>query len=115
MGIGAVLVSRPAGRPDGDERGAAPSLGSVLGQLRELSSTAAQDAALLGFGDAADFAGDVEEAARAVEYLQVVAAAAVDRSRKESANDVGAGDVGAVGVRSGDDGYRNTGEFLQAR
>ncbi|MCX6497213.1 MAG: hypothetical protein NTU93_00250, partial [Arthrobacter sp.] len=118
MGIGAVLVSRPVGRPDVDERGAAPSLGSILGQLRELSATAARDAALLGFGEAADFAGDVEEAARAVEFLQVVAAGAVDRTRKETANDAGTCEIGTGaigGVRSGDDGYRSTGEFLQDR
>ncbi len=124
MGIGAVLVSRPAGRPDGDERGAAPSLGSFLGQLRELSSTAARDAALLGFAAAADFAGDVEEIARTLEYLQIVAAGAVDRTRKETADGAGTGEIGdwrdrptarAGGVRAGDDGYRKTGDFLRDR
>ncbi len=128
MGIGAVLVSRPAGRPDGDERGAAPSLGSVLGQLRELSSTAAQDAALFGFAAAADFAGDVEEIARTLEYLQIVAAGAVDRTRKETTEGAGTGEIGtggfgagatgpggAGGVRAGDDGYRKTGDFLRDR
>jgi hypothetical protein len=115
MGIGAVLVARQAGLPDGDERGAAPSLGSVLGQLQELSSTATQDAALLDFGEAAQYAGDVEEIARTLEYLQVVAAGAVDRTRKEAAADVGAGGDRAGGVRAGDDGYRKTGEFLRDR
>jgi len=105
MGIGAALIARPAGRPGGDGRGAA-LLGSVLEQLRELCATAVGDAALLGFGEAAKFAGRVEEISRAVEYLQVVAAEAVDRTRKEGAADA----LPAAG-----DGYRKTGDFLRAR
>ncbi|MDO6146885.1 hypothetical protein LDP00_06310, partial [Paenarthrobacter aurescens] len=38
---------------------------------------------LLGFVEAADFAGRVEEMSRSVEYLQVVAAQAVERTRRE--------------------------------
>ena len=105
MGIGAALIARPAGRPGGDGRGV-PLLGSVLGQLRELCATAVGDAALLGFGEAAEFAGRVEEISRAVEYLQVVAAEAVDRTRKEGAADA----LPAAG-----DGYRKTGDFLRDR
>src|SRR6478752_4979244 len=103
MGISAALIARPAGRPDGDA-GRVPSLGSVLGRLWELCATAAQDAALFGFQEASEFAGRVEEASRAVEYLQLVAARAVDRTRKEAAND---------GSPVADDGYRRTGEFLR--
>ncbi|WP_326960619.1 MULTISPECIES: HNH endonuclease [unclassified Arthrobacter] len=50
-----------------------------------MSLTAVGDAALLGLQAASDFAGTVEEASRVVEYLQLVAAAAVDRTRKQSA------------------------------
>ena len=39
-----------------------------------------------GLMEAADFAGRVEELSRTVEYLQLIAAAAVDRTRKESAS-----------------------------
>ena len=50
------------------------------------SSTAAGDSALWDFRAASDFAGQVEELSRAVDYLQLVAAAAVDRTRKQSAD-----------------------------
>src|SRR6478735_4173771 len=103
MGISAALIARPAGRPGGDA-GGVPSLGNVVVRLRELCATAMQDAALFGFQEASEFAGGVEEASRAVEYLQLVGAAAVDRTRKEAAND---------GSPVADDGYRKTGDFLR--
>src|SRR6478609_5381460 len=105
MGISAALIARPAGRPGGDA-GGVPSLGNVVVRLRELCATAAQDAALFVFGQASEFAGEVEEASRAVEYLQLVAAGAVDRTRKEAAAD---------GAPVHDDGYRKTGDFLRDR
>src|SRR6478736_212557 len=105
MGISAALIARPAGRPGGDASGV-PSRGNVVVQLRELCATAAQDAALLGFQEASEFAGGVEEASRAVEYLQLVAAGAVDRTRKEAA---------AAGSPVLDDGYRKAGDFLRDR
>ncbi|WP_223944835.1 HNH endonuclease signature motif containing protein [Arthrobacter sp. StoSoilB20] len=43
--------------------------------------SAADEASLFAFVEAADFAGRVEEIARSVEYLQVVAAQAVERTR----------------------------------
>ncbi|MET4542032.1 hypothetical protein ABIE37_003835 [Arthrobacter bambusae] len=46
--------------------------------------SAADEASLLGFHEAADFAGKVEEIARSVEYLQVVAARAVERTRNQA-------------------------------
>ncbi|WP_369745468.1 DUF222 domain-containing protein [Paenarthrobacter sp. AMU7] len=49
-----------------------------------LRSIAAGEARLFGFVEAADFAGKVEEIARSVEYLQVVAAQAVERTRTEA-------------------------------
>ena len=84
MGTSAALIARPAGWP-GDDVRRGRSLRSVLGQLRELTATAAGDAALFGFGVAVEFAARVEEAARALEYLQLVGAEAVDRTRKEAA------------------------------
>ncbi|WP_211878937.1 HNH endonuclease signature motif containing protein [Pseudarthrobacter albicanus] len=59
-----------------------PVLGRALGLLRTLASTAVEDAAGFGLTDASDFAGRVEELSRTVEYLQLVAAGAVDRTRK---------------------------------
>ena len=105
MGTSAAVTFLPASQSADDPRWV-PLLGSVVGQLRELCATAVADAALLGFGGAAEFAGRVEEASRAVEYLQLVAAAAVDRTRKEAAAD---------GSPVLDDGYRKTGEFLRDR
>ncbi|MGO4122545.1 DUF222 domain-containing protein, partial [Arthrobacter sp. YAF16] len=105
MGTSAALIARPAGWP-GDDVRRGRSLRSVLGQLRELTATAAGDAALFGFGEAVEFAAGVEEAARALEYLQVVAAGAVNRTRKEAA---------AENAPVLDDGYRKTGEFLRDR
>ena len=58
---------------------------TALALVREVSSTAAGDAALWDFREAADFAGTVEELSRALDYLQVVAAGAVDRTRKQAA------------------------------
>ena len=49
-----------------------------------LRSMAADEARLFGFVEAADFAGRVEEISRSLEYLQVVAAQAVERTRKEA-------------------------------
>ena len=120
----------------------------VAASLQLLSGTGpttATQLALSGFRDAADFAGQVEELSRTVEYLQVVAAGAVDRTRREAAQSTGPGaapgwttgwgtdththtnthtrtsdGAGAGGTPSepGDpagDGCRNTTEFLRAR
>ncbi|AFR30991.1 HNH endonuclease signature motif containing protein [Arthrobacter sp. Rue61a] len=68
--------------------GTVPGLTQVLGQgaalLESMRSTAAAEARLFGFVEAADFAGRVEEISRSVEYLQVVAAQAVERTRTEA-------------------------------
>ncbi|MCT9868118.1 HNH endonuclease signature motif containing protein [Paenarthrobacter aurescens] len=52
--------------------------------VEALRSMVAAEARLFGFVEAADFAGRVEEISRCVEYLQVVAAQAVERSRAEA-------------------------------
>src|SRR6478609_10004897 len=107
MGTSAAVTLAPAIRPDDElRRDPELELGDILSRLRRLSATAAQDAALFGFHEASEFAGGVEEASRAVEYLQLVGAAAVDRTRKEAAND---------GSPVADDGYRKTGDFLRDR
>jgi len=87
-----------------------------------LSSNAitAEDTALWGFGQAADFAGRVEQLSRHVEFLQVVAAGAVERARTEAITTAasplnpGAAASGAE-PGPGDDGSRTTVEFLQTR
>ena len=62
---------------------------TALALLRDAGSTAAGDAALWDLREAADFAGTVEEFSRVVEYLQLVAAGAVDRTRKQAAASAG--------------------------
>ena len=74
-----------AGRTGGRESGvAADGLDAALALLRDASSTAIEDSAFLGFQEASDFAGTVEELSRAVDYLHLVAAGAVDRTRKQA-------------------------------
>ncbi|MCU1539489.1 MAG: hypothetical protein JWM01_436, partial [Arthrobacter sp.] len=58
-----------------------PGVEGALAALQGVGSTAVADAAFWGFQTASDFAGRVEELSRTVEYLQLVAAAAVDRTR----------------------------------
>ncbi|MGY3317787.1 DUF222 domain-containing protein [Arthrobacter sp. TE12232] len=57
---------------------------SALALLRSLGPAAAE-AARFSLVEAADFAGRVEELSRTVEYFQLIAAAAVDRTRKQTA------------------------------
>jgi hypothetical protein len=66
----------------------------ALAVLRSVGSTAVADAASWGFQAASDFAGQVEELSRAAEYLQLVAAGAVDRTRKQATAGPGAGTSG---------------------
>ncbi|MEJ1116713.1 HNH endonuclease, partial [Paenarthrobacter sp. CCNWLW172] len=102
-----------------------------------LRSIAASEARLFGFVEAADFAGKVEEIARSVEYLQVVAAQAVERTRTEAQQTKPGPSAAAPQWRTGwtepakgetdpgvtvpgaasvlDDGYRNAAQFLRAR
>ncbi|WP_104172496.1 HNH endonuclease signature motif containing protein [Arthrobacter sp. Y81] len=122
--------------------GGSGDLARCLELLKSIGSTAVDEAALLGFREAADFADKVEEISRAAEYLQIVAAGAVERSRREAAVAArsaavgsGSGSGAAVGWVTGwgaetaadpdtpkpstpcpaDDGSRNATEFLRAR
>ncbi|MFJ6157604.1 HNH endonuclease [Pseudarthrobacter sp. NPDC092184] len=84
-------VSLPA--PAGDdasgrveETGGQPQAGlAEIGGLLNAAALAAPDAlAVAGYVDASDFAGQVEDLARSVECLQLLAAGAVDRTRSEA-------------------------------
>ncbi|WP_120521912.1 HNH endonuclease signature motif containing protein [Arthrobacter celericrescens] len=122
-----LLSARPAGRA---ARGVEDALEQADDALASLRIDAAAEARLFGFAEAADFAGRVEELSRAVEFLQLVAAHAVERTRHEGQQDPSS----APGWRTGwteaatvsrptarsapefvDDGYRNAAEFLRAR
>ena len=63
----------------------APRWTTALAALRASSPTADVDAAWFGLREAADFAGHVEDLSRTVEYFQLVAAAAVERTRQQAA------------------------------
>jgi hypothetical protein len=134
-------ASGPAGAPFEDRHPNPAATGRDLTALLEdgealsdpLRLSAAADAArLCGFVEAADFAGRIEEISRSLEYLQVVAAQAVERTRKEAQQTSPGSSAGAPGWRTGwtepasdardtgkgsvlDDGYRNAAEFLRAR
>ena len=72
----------------GTSRAGQPGMDGVaeaLAILQEVGLTAVEDAALLGFQAASDFAGTVEEVSRIAEYFQLVAAGAVDRTRQQAA------------------------------
>ncbi|MDV8150121.1 HNH endonuclease signature motif containing protein [Arthrobacter sp. B10-11] len=109
--------------------GGSGDLARILGLMAALSSTAVGDTGVMGFREAADFAANLEEISRHMEYLQVVAAGAVERTRREavSAARAGSGSGSGVGWTTGwgsqqstapdptDDGCRNTTEFLRMR
>ncbi|MHA7222860.1 HNH endonuclease signature motif containing protein [Arthrobacter sp. RHLT1-20] len=86
----------------GAARDEQPGVDSALALLRGVIASAARDAALWGYRAASDFAGRVEELSRTVEYLQLVAAAAVDRTRKQSAA------AASKGIISWTTGWRDT-------
>ncbi|WP_460461587.1 DUF222 domain-containing protein, partial [Arthrobacter alkaliphilus] len=120
----------------------AAGLDPVVAAMDALRSTALSQARLFGVQEAADFAGKVEEISRTVEFLQLVAAQAVDRTRNEArterqpsaapgwrtgwtepdtaaseqaASEQVASEQAAPALNPVDDGYRNTAEFLRAR
>ncbi|MHC6220887.1 HNH endonuclease signature motif containing protein [Arthrobacter sp. MMS24-S77] len=62
----------------------AHDLDQAAAAVHALRSAAVSDARLFGFSDAAEFAGKVEEISRTVEFLQIVAAEAVERTRREA-------------------------------
>ncbi|MGW9413867.1 DUF222 domain-containing protein [Arthrobacter cupressi] len=118
----------------GPARGVEDALERAGQALASLRLDAAAEARLFGFTEAADFAGRVEELSRAVEYLQLVAAHAVERTRHEARKkkpssapgwrtgwtepDAGSGASMPAGrslAEVADDGYRNAAEFLRAR
>ncbi|MDQ0029648.1 HNH endonuclease signature motif containing protein [Arthrobacter bambusae] len=109
-------------------------LDQAVAAIEALRSTAISDARVFGFLDAADFASKVEEFSRTVEFLQIVAAGAVERTRSEAqaarqspstpgwrtgwAESTADAATTASGLAAApdvaDDGYRNAAEFLRA-
>ncbi|KRE47688.1 hypothetical protein ASG92_10745 [Arthrobacter sp. Soil736] len=75
--------------------GATDSLERCLELLEAAVASAPDELALAGFPEAADFAGLAEELSRGVEYLQLLGAAAVDRTRNAAINAAGPGSKAA--------------------
>ncbi|MFE5835709.1 DUF222 domain-containing protein, partial [Arthrobacter sp. NPDC056493] len=69
---------------------ATPNLQASLALLDSATSSAPEELAAANFLQAADFAELTEELSRRIEYLQLQAAAAVDRTRAEAINAAGA-------------------------
>ncbi|MEK0156232.1 HNH endonuclease signature motif containing protein [Arthrobacter oryzae] len=74
-------------------------LARSLRLLKAMGSAAVGDTAGFGVREAADFAAGVEEISRTLEYLQVVAAGAVDRTRRNAQGSASSG--AAVGWTTG--------------
>ncbi|RAM37208.1 HNH endonuclease, partial [Arthrobacter globiformis] len=99
-----------------------PAEGDVVDEALALLSAdaiTAEDTAPCGFGQAADFADRVEVLSRQVDRLQVLAAGAVDRARTAAVTAAASPLVpvtaAEAGPGPGDDGSRNTVEFLRGR
>src|SRR6476620_1549261 len=86
-GFGAAGLGAAA--PDVFTLGAMDSLKRCLGLLAAAVEAAPGELALAGFPAAADFAGLAEEISRRGEHLQLLSAAAVDRTRTEAINAAG--------------------------
>ena len=59
-------------------------LDAICANLRDMGSSAASEAATFSFHEATGFAATVEEISRTLDYLQLVAAGAVDRTRRQA-------------------------------
>ncbi|MDR6414470.1 DUF222 domain-containing protein [Pseudarthrobacter sulfonivorans] len=79
-----ALRERLAG-DSGDSTVPAPvSLTAAIAVVRAVVAAAPDQLARAGYVDAADFAGQTEELSRDVEYLQILSAGAVDRTRTQA-------------------------------
>ncbi|MFJ4211098.1 DUF222 domain-containing protein, partial [Paenarthrobacter sp. NPDC089675] len=129
-----------APRGDGSPGGVAGALEDSAAVLEGLRESAPEAAALFNAWEASDFAGRVEDLARTIGYLQILAAHAIERTREQAKH---APKTSTPGWRTGwtepttrpapstraqtttpqgpadgsilDDGYRNAAEFLRAR
>ncbi|WLQ07648.1 HNH endonuclease signature motif containing protein [Arthrobacter oryzae] len=139
-----ILAAGPRNPEASASDGVFSDLARSLQLLKAIGSAAVGDAVGFGVREAADFAADVEEISRAAEFLQVVAAGAVDRTRRRAQGSASPGAAagwttgwgeatavhGPIGWAAGqvqaiepdpaepdpaDDGYRNAAEFLRGR
>lgn len=83
-----------------------PTLDVISASLAEASNAAAPAADTFSFREAADFAGRIEQISRTLDYLQIVAARAVDRTRRQASLRTAPGAEGGNG--SWTTGWRET-------
>ncbi|BAS15531.1 hypothetical protein AHiyo8_38340 [Arthrobacter sp. Hiyo8] len=84
--LAASLAAVPGGLVLVDPRGRGGRLAVLDGAVaaaRSLADKAADDVGVLGFEEAVAFASGVEELSRTLDYLQVAAAAGLDRARND--------------------------------
>ncbi|WP_343915041.1 HNH endonuclease signature motif containing protein, partial [Arthrobacter pascens] len=81
-----VPVSASGGHRSASDGGGSVVLRQCLALLESAVDSAPGELALAGFREAADFADGAEEISRRVEQLQLLGAAAVDRTRTEAIN-----------------------------
>ncbi|MFJ5699866.1 DUF222 domain-containing protein [Arthrobacter sp. NPDC093139] len=102
------LRSVPASMPhDGrvdrmvSDGGASVSLQACLALAEAAVESAPKELGMAGFGEAADFADLAEELSRRVEHLQLLAAAAVERTRTAAINTAAINTAGPVSKAAG--------------
>jgi len=80
-----VRFRQPAAVPGAAAESVDGAVAVAVALLRASAETAAEDVARLDFFEASDFAEGVEDLSRVVEYLQIIGAARVDRTRRDAA------------------------------
>ncbi|MFF2245607.1 DUF222 domain-containing protein [Arthrobacter sp. NPDC058130] len=80
-----LRLPQSAAVPDAAGGSVDGSVAAALELLRASTEAAVEDVARFDFFQASDFAAGVEDLSRIVEYLQIIGAARVDRTRREAA------------------------------
>ncbi|MFY9636454.1 MAG: hypothetical protein WAL27_17200, partial [Cellulosimicrobium cellulans] len=100
-----ALTEQLAGNGSVSAVAAPASLAAAIGVVRAAAAAAPAHLAMASYLEAADYAGLTEELSRTVEYLQILSAGAVDRTRTQAIADAAA----TRAVRSWTTGWDSTG------
>ncbi|MDP9997346.1 HNH endonuclease signature motif containing protein [Pseudarthrobacter sulfonivorans] len=100
-----ALTEQLAGNGSVSAVAAPASLAAAIGVVRAAAAAAPAHLAMASYLEAADYAGLTEELSRTVEYLQILSAGAVDRTRTQAITDAAA----TRAVRSWTTGWDSTG------
>lgn len=139
-----ALAAQLTGNGSSSPMPAPGSLAAAIAVVRAAATAAPAHLAMAGYVEAADYAGGAEELSRTVEYLQILSAGAVDRTRTQAITTTRATRAWTTGWDNGietvnetdaawpggptpestarsvlcspaDDGCKNTAEFLRIR